>query len=142
MTRDLKSTSFGGRPVTAVVRPRREYQSMTTATGTSPIVDDPQGSWISDCPACGKSFDISEVGYRRVNAYSYGLRRSMTCPKCHATNGMYVKHVDRNGVPDQPLGYVLRKALTLHAKIWGTFLLVAAAVRFGVPLLIELMKSR
>ncbi len=66
----------------------------------------------------------------------------MTCPKCHTTNGMNIKHVDRNGVPDQPLGHVLRRAFALHAKIWGAFLLVGAAVLFGVPLLIELLRSR
>jgi hypothetical protein len=115
---------------------------MPTATDTSPIVDDPQGTWIADCPTCGKSFDIREVGYRRANAYSYGLRRSMTCPKCHTTNGMNIKHVDRNGVSDQSLGYVFRRAFALHAKIWGAFLLVGATVLFGMPLLIELLKSR
>jgi hypothetical protein len=115
---------------------------MPNATGTLAIVDDPQGSWMADCPKCGHSFDISELGYRRANAYSYGLRRSMTCPKCRATNGMKIEHVDRNGVPDQPFGYVLRKALLLHAKIWGIFLLVGAGVFFGVSFLIELLKSR
>jgi hypothetical protein len=111
---------------------------MPNATGTLAIVDDPQGSWMADCPKCGHSFDISELGYRRANAYSYGLRRSMTCPKCRATNGMKIEH----GVPDQPFGYVLRKALLLHAKIWGIFLLVGAGVFFGVSFLIELLKSR
>lgn len=114
---------------------------MPTATDPSIVVDDPQGLWMADCPSCGHSFDISELGYRRVHAYSYGLRRSMACPKCHATNGMQIKHVDRNGVPDQPLGYVLRKALILHAKIWGAFLLIATGIVFGVSLLIELLKS-
>lgn len=115
---------------------------MPTAAGTSPILDDPQGRWIADCPACGNSFDIREIGHRRDNAFSYGLRRSMTCPNCRATTGMNIQHVDRSGVPDQPLGYVLRKSLMLHAKIWGTVLLVGVAVRFGLPLLIELWKSR
>ena len=55
---------------------------------------------------------------------------------------MNIQHVDRNGIPDQPLGYMLRKALMLHAKILGTLLLVGLAVRFGVPLLVELLKSR
>ncbi len=66
----------------------------------------------------------------------------MTCPKCRATNGMRIEHVDRNGDLDQPLVYVLRKALRLHAKIWGTFLLIGVGAFFGVSLLIELLKSR
>lgn len=53
---------------------------------------------------------------------------------------MNIKHVDRNGIPDQPFGYVLRKALKLHVKIWGAFLLVGVAVRFALPMLMELLK--
>lgn len=80
------------------------------------------------CPKCGHSFDISEIGYRRVNAVSYGLRRSMRCPECSKTSAMSIVHVDRHGVPDQPLGYVLRKVLLLQATIWGAILLIGAGV--------------
>lgn len=51
---------------------------------------------------------------------------------------MSIVHVDRHGVPDQPLGYVLRKVLLLQAKIFGTILLVAA----GVGVLIAFVKSQ
>lgn len=112
---------------------------MPTATDTLPIVDNPQGAWMAYCPTCGRTFDISEAGYQRVNAYSYGLRRSLTCPKCQASNRVTIRHVGRNGIPDQPFGYVLRKALKLQAQVWGAFLLVGIVVRFAVLLLIELL---
>lgn len=98
----------------------------------TPVIDDPHGAWIAACPACGTSFDVAEIGYRRTNAYSYGLRRSMTCPQCSETNGMRIQHVDRNGIPDQPFGYVMHRTLKLHMKIWGAVLLVFGVVIFGV----------
>jgi hypothetical protein len=55
---------------------------------------------------------------------------------------MRIEHVDRHGDPDQPLVYVLRKALRLQAKVWGTSLLIGAGIFVGVSLLIELLKSR
>ena len=97
----------------------------------SQFIDDPQGSWVAHCPSCGHRFDIQEIGYRSTNAFSWGLRRSLACPSCGLSNGMNVQHVDRNGVPDQPLGYVLRKTLWLHALIWGT-LLAIYLIGFGL----------
>lgn len=111
---------------------------MHETTDTLALVNDPEGCWLAHCPQCGHSFDISEIGYRRVNAVSYGLRRSMRCPHCSKTSGMSIVHVDRHGVPDQPFIYVLRKVLLLQAKIFGTILLVAA----GVGVLIAFVKSQ
>lgn len=114
---------------------------MPPTTDNSPTIDDPLGMWVAACPACGHSFDIAEIGYQRTNAYSLGLRRSITCPKCHATHGMKLQHVDRHGVPDQPLSYVLRKVFLLHAKFWGSLLLVAVAALLGVVTLVKLLGS-
>ncbi|MEC8556638.1 MAG: hypothetical protein VXZ82_16645 [Planctomycetota bacterium] len=33
---------------------------------------------------------------------------------------MPIRHVDRNGEPDQPLGYVLKRVLFMHTIIWGS----------------------
>ena len=89
-----------------------------------PIINDRLGYWKADCPACGKSFDIAEVGHIRKAAVSYGLRRSMRCPSCGKTSCMPIQHVDRNGEPDQPLGYVLKRVLFIHAIVWGSLFIV------------------
>jgi len=88
--------------------------------------------WMARCPKCPFEVDLESLAWIRVKAYSWGKRHGMYCPDCEQTRSMRIVHVDEKGNPDQPLGLVLRKVISLQLRIWMIVLTINALVAMVV----------